>query len=125
MKPVEKYKPQTARPVPWVEIEEHYRNLVEDYNWPIQSMLDLVRYIRRTHLEERLYAYTSHDELVVTIYDIPEWNREALHIHLDPVSLIWKFHYLPKPYESPEGERSYPEQEGISKFVKYIETLKW
>jgi len=121
MKPIEKYKAQTAKVVTWEEIEEKYANL----GLPFRSMLLLVKFIRNNQIDKRLFAYTSMHKLVVTIYDPPEWNRESLHIEFNPYSKIWHFEYRPKPFEPSEAERYYPEEAGINKFCKYIELLKW
>ena len=88
-------------------------------------MLLLVKFIQNNHMDQRLFAYTSMHKLVVTIYNPPEWNRESLHIEFNTNSKRWHFEYRPKPFEAIEMERYCPEEEGINKFCKYIEWLKW
>ncbi|MDN3580701.1 hypothetical protein [Mucilaginibacter flavus] len=73
-KPTIKYKPQTARVVPWQQIEVYYQDLIS-HDLQLQSMLSLVQFIRNSNLEKKLFAYTSMHKLVVTIYEVPEWNR--------------------------------------------------
>ena len=125
MQPAEKYKPQIVGIVPWEKIEDHYRNLIEHHNWPLHGMLSLVNSIRNSLLEKTLYGYISHDELLITIYNPAEWNRETLHIRLDPVSLLWHFHYQPKPYQPPERKKLVSHDGGIAQFNEYVKALKW
>ena len=51
--------------------------------WKHDKLLELVRHIKSSDLSKRLFAYTSLDKLVISIYDTIEPNREALHISFD------------------------------------------
>ena len=119
-----KYKPQTAKVRPWDKIEEHYVDL-NRHGWKHDRLLDLVRHIRSTELHNRLFAYTSMDKLVVSIYDPIEWNREALHIEFDTRNQRWDFKHISRPNEKPEFERQYQAELGIDKFDKFISMIKW
>lgn len=119
-----KYKPQTAMARSWDEIEEHYVDLNKN-GWAHDKLLDLVRHIKSTGLGDRLFAYTSLDKLVVSIYNPVEWNREALHIEFDTHNQKWDFKYLSRPNEKPEFERQYPADFGIEKFDKFVSMIKW
>ncbi len=88
-------------------------------------MFNLVKHIRATGLDERLYAYTSHDVLVVGIYDVMEHTREALHVRFDPNQLEWHFDYYAKPFLGAEVSKTYKDDVGIKKFDDFIGYLKW
>jgi hypothetical protein len=124
MKTLQKHKPQTAKIVPWEEIEKRYIDLISN-GLKLESILALVQFIRTNQLDKRLFAYTSMAKLVITIYNPAEWNRESFHIQFNPHSKKWHFEYYPRPYDPTEAERYYPEEEGINKFCRYIELLKW
>ncbi|RWY53731.1 hypothetical protein [Mucilaginibacter gilvus] len=117
--------PNSTKIVSWDKIESRYLNLIEKYGWSLNGMLSLVRFIRSNDLHERLFAYTSLDTLIITIYYPAEWHRETLHIRLDQVTQTWLFQYFPKPYEVVEFERAYPVEQGVEKFANYIKLLKW
>ncbi|NOT50971.1 MAG: hypothetical protein HOP10_06815 [Chitinophagaceae bacterium] len=121
---IQKYKAQTATVRPWAEIEQNYISL-KNTDWQIDPLLQLVRHIIETNLCNRLFAFTSHDKLVVGIYDPMEWNREALHIEFDGQTQKWFFKYYPKPNEPIEFERKYTADKGIEKFDKFIKMMKW
>jgi hypothetical protein len=123
MKPV-KYKPLLAKTVPWDEIQMCYEDLVSS-GLEFEGMVSLVNHIRQSNLVERLHAYTSMHKLIVTIYDIPEWHREELHIEYDPYSKEWLFAYYSRPDQPTEKEKIYTSLNGIDIFLKYIESLKW
>jgi len=124
MNPAKIYTPQTARVVPWDKIEEYYADLV-NHGLTLQSMLSLVRFIRENGFDKRLYAFTSMHKLVISIYDPPEWNREALHIEFDMYSKKIHFRYYPKPFRMTEAENFYPEEDVIPRFSRYMSHLKW
>jgi hypothetical protein len=119
-----KYKPQTTKARSWDEIEEHYIDL-NKHGWGHDKLLELVRHIKTTGLKDRLFAYTSMDKLVVSIYDPVEWNREALHIEFDRQNQQWDFKYISRPNEKLEFERKYDAALGIEKFEKFVSTIKW
>lgn len=98
-----KYKPQTAKAHPWDEIENFYIDLNKN-GWNNESIIKLVQHIKHTNLSSRLFAYTSHDKLVISIYNPIEWNREALYI---------------------EFERKYDADKGIEKFDNFIKMINW
>jgi len=118
------YNSVMAKTAPWQEIEDFYMGLISQ-GWKMYPMVSLIKFIRVSNLEKRLYAFTSLDKLIVTIYNPAERDREALHIEFIQYSGKWHFEYFPKPYESKEMERYYPEEEGIDKFCQFIEWLRW
>lgn len=117
-------KPQLVKIVPWEEIEERYRELIA-HHWRIEPMLQLVEYIQASGMDKRLFAYMSVDRLIVTIYNPAEWNNEALRIQFKQRDQQWRFEYLPKSFEQVEMERFCAENEGIDKFLQFIDWLKW
>jgi len=124
MKKTRKYKPQYAQFREWSEIENWYLELIEG-GLDFEPMLKLVRYIKSSGLEKRIYAYTSMHKLVVGIYEKIEWNSEAIHIEFDISSRKWHFKYQPKPNEPIEFERKYNEEQGLNKFQNIINYLNW
>lgn len=114
----------TALVVPWPKIEAFYEDLVS-CGLPFHSLLSLVQFIVNSGLDKRLFAYTSMHKLVITIYDVPEWNREALHIEFNHHTKKVSFQYFAKPFMPIEAERIYAEKDIIAKFNQYINWLKW
>jgi hypothetical protein len=119
-----KHKPQITKARPWDEIERHYVDL-NKHGWGHDRLLELVRHIKSTGLKDRLFAYTSMDKLVVSIYDPIEWNREALHIEFDRHNQRWNFRYISRLNEKPEFERQYNPELGLEKFDKFVAMIKW
>jgi len=93
--------------------------------FPYESMLALIRFIRKGNLDKKLFAYTSMHNLVVTIYNPAELGRETLHITLNVNNMRWRFEYRPKPFEPSEMIRYCDDDELIVTFYKYINRLKW
>lgn len=120
-----KNKPQTARVIPWLDIEHRYADLIDDHGWRIEPLYELVKHIRKAKLSERLFAFTSMDRLVIGIYDPMEWNREALHVEFDDRRQTFNFSYYSMPDVPVEFERQYPAEEGINKFDMFIKLMKW
>ena len=119
-----KYKPPTAKARPWDEIEGHYVDL-NKHGWGQDRLLELVRHIKSTGLQDRLFAYKSLDKLVLSIYDPIERDREALHIEFDRLNQHWYFKYISRPNEKPELERQYNADLGLEKFDKFVSMAKW
>lgn len=125
MKTNRTYRAQTAKARDWTEIESHYLDLI-NHGWKHERMLGLVRWIKQSELSERLYGYTSMDELVISIYNPVEWNREALHVSYNQLDK-WTFeYYAMPPSQKPEFVRSYESEQGIKKFKDLVENkIKW
>ena len=113
----------TTKARPWKELEEHFSDSFADaYK---DNIAALIRHIRHSGLDKRLFAYSSLDKLVVSIYESIEWNREVLHITFDKMSQQWQFVYYAMPFQKPEFERQYPLEKGIEKFDKFIKMIRW
>lgn len=124
MERADKYVPRTANARPWNEIEAHYLNLNE-HGWGHDKLLALVRHIKSTGLSNRLFAFTSLDKLVISIYEVIEWNRESLHIEFDRDAQKWSFKYFSKPFQDAEFIRQYDTDAGIEKFDHFVSLIKW
>ena len=59
---------------PWPDIVEHCRNLIEDYGWPLEPMLELVRCIEASPYTSGLVAYTSVADLLVAQSEANFWR---------------------------------------------------
>jgi len=113
-----------ARVEPWNEIEEFFIKFFEgNYN---DSMALLVKHIITTGLSSRLFAYTSMNRLIISIYDPIEWNREALHIFFNTHTKKWNFAYYSKPFQTTNTfRRQYERTQGIEKFDAFIKMVGW
>jgi len=116
--------PQTVQPRSWDHIEQYYIRLNEG-GIKQDNFLELIRYIRSSGISIRLFACTSLDKLVISIYNPIEWERETLHIEFDRSSQKWHFKYYPKPFEKVEFERTYPADKGIEKLDAFIKLMRW
>jgi len=115
---------QYVEPRPWDEIEEFYRKRNENSR-EHHHMLALVKYIRAKGLNARLFAYTSHDTLMVSIYDPIELNREMLKLEFDRQRQLWRFEYFSRPFEEAEFVREYTPELGCEKFDQFISMMGW
>ena len=121
---MKQYKPQLTKSNSWEEIENWYQELIE-HGIKFEPMLELIKHIRDSDLQKRIYAYTSVHKLVVGIYGEIEWNREALHIEFDTETRKWFFTYQSKPSEPIKFKKIYNEELGITKFNQFINLIKW
>lgn len=125
MKSSQAYNPTIRKTMPWDKIEQYYVNLIS-HGFELESMLSLVKHIKKDYPEGRLFGYIYLlEKLAVTIYNPAEWHRENLHIEFNRNNRRWHFEYFPKPFEPSEHEKYYDEPEGIEKFDQFINWLKW
>jgi hypothetical protein len=115
------YKRSYIKSRDWAEIEQRYSELGEGF----EPILNLVKHIRETELNERLFALTSMHKLVISIYETIEMESEALHIEFDTVARKWFFRYLPKNNEPAEFVKIYEEALGVEKFDLFVKLMKW
>lgn len=112
---------------PWNEIEDYYRKL---FNGAHLEILQLIKHISKSNLSTKLFAYTSMDKLVISIYEKIDPMKEALHISFDLKTSKWVFAYYGGPLygqssTEPEFYRVYEKGAGIEKFDKFLERIGW
>ena len=88
-------------------------------------MLDLVRRIRTSGIQQRLFAFTSHAELIIGLYPEIDRCQEALHVAFDPLTETWHLNYYAHPTGKPEVTRTYAKELGIEKFIDFLGYLRW
>jgi hypothetical protein len=115
---INSYNPSLTKPQIWEYIEDHYSN---GFGSPHFMMRKLVQHIREAGLASRLFAYTSMDRLVVSIYDNIDHQREALHITFDLNQNRWHFAYFAAPFKDPEFVRTYPADNGMRRLTSSYE----
>jgi hypothetical protein len=54
-----------VRTLPWPEVEQFYRDLINKHAWPINPMLELVRFLASSAYSNFLFPSTSHDILCI------------------------------------------------------------
>ncbi|MCU0239888.1 MAG: hypothetical protein MUC29_10640 [Pyrinomonadaceae bacterium] len=117
------YIPETAKTLPWTEIEDYFSI---NFNGVFKnSFAKLVNHIIISKKSERLFAYTSMDKLIISNYEPIEWNRDSLHITFNLSEQKWTFEYFSKPFKKAEFVRTYALEDGIEKFDKFIEMIRW
>lgn len=120
-----KYKALEINAKSWEDIELSYNDLIAR-NWPVQAIIPLIQHIKNTDfLRRKLFACTSLDKLIISIYNPIELTREAIHIKYHKDKKLWTFKYHPHPYQEVEHERDYPGELLVEKFLSYVDTLKW
>ena len=108
----------------WDNIEAHYVSLNQS-GWKHERFIDLIKYIKVSGLSERLFAITSLDKLVISIYEVIDFHKEALHISFDRENLQWHFDYYAVPYKPPEFAKIYAEDKAIEKLDNFIRIIGW
>jgi hypothetical protein len=121
MKPHTNYNPSGVKARPWNELEEFFSDW-EPYRG---NMAELIKHIRASGLDTRLFAFSSLSTLVISIYEDIQWHKETLHISFDTKTQLWHFVYYARPFQDAEFERYYELEKGIEKFEKFIEMIRW
>jgi hypothetical protein len=113
------------RAEPWPSIEAFYRDLTS-YGWG-HEMLALTQHIISSAAAERLYAYTSHATLKVSIYPSIVGHTEELTIDFDQQKKVFYFQYYARPmlHEQPEFYREYPPEVATDKFDQFLRWIRW
>jgi hypothetical protein len=93
------YNYSSFKPHTWESIEEFYANI---FGGAHLKMLELVQHIKSSELSKRIFAYTSHDILVISIYENVDRQKESLYINFDLNSKEWHFKYFAVPFKEPE-----------------------
>jgi len=118
----QKYHPWNAKAETWDAIENRYLMYYSEVHI---KMIELIRYIKNSELSKRLYGSTSMDKLVISIYNPIDYRKESLHIFFNLDTKKWRFEYFAMPYQKAEFARNYPEEKGIEKLNKFIESIGW
>ncbi len=108
----------------WSDIEEFYATSSQE-DGRGGEMADLVRHIRSAEYAGRLFAFTSHHDLIIGLYPELEHLVETLHVAYDVNKAAYQLKYFATPTRDPEVERSYPKDVGLKKFDDFIGYLKW
>ena len=90
MKPVERVYGEN-RAEPWPSIVAFYQDLT-GYGWG-HEMLALTQYITSSDAAERLFAYTSHATLKISVYTSRVGHTEELIIDFDQQKKVFCFQY--------------------------------
>ena len=108
----------------WDDIEQYYQKRFKE-DERCKNLLKLVRHISNSDLSKRLFAFTSMDKLVISIYEQIETFREALHITFDASNNKWEFKYYSIPFQEPKFVRTYSAEKGVEKFDNFIKMINW
>lgn len=110
----------------WTEIVERYRELVQDYAWPIQPMLDLVTFIADSPYAAGLFPLTSMDRLRIGRHPDFQPCIEELVIDFDMHKQLFVFSYWSHPALRKPWQRQYtPEasQAALERFL--LKYARW
>ena len=106
---------------PWPEIVERYRNLVEDYGWPIEPMLELVRRIEVSPYSSGLVAYTAHTTLAVAQSPKNFWRGPELRIEFDHLeSKAFRFTFIEREDDWNPWTRTAGADEGFEVLERFL-----
>lgn len=109
----------------WDLIVNHYESLIQ-HGWKVESILELVRYIASDY-SNRLFAFTSLDKLIVSIYENIDMQSEALLVEYDRQLKKFSFAYFGGRSASsqPAWQKVYNPEDGIKKFDAFIKMINW
>lgn len=119
--------PWWAKAKQWSEINEYF----EKYFGGLHTeMIKLIEHIQKSGLSKRLFAYTSMDKLIISIYEDIDPLKESLHITFDLKENHWIFEYFGGPLygqieDKPEFYRVYNKEQGIEKLESFISKIGW
>jgi hypothetical protein len=119
---VSRYQYSSFKSQPWEDIELFFRTFFDP---PRDKMVELVQHIRASGLDKRLFAGTSLDSLIISIYNDIDRHKDALNIKYDLGANLWRFEYFAKPFQNAEFVRIYPGDKGITKFDNFIKLIGW
>jgi len=111
------------KPRQWEDIESFYKDWTNT-NSKFEEMVDLIGYIRNSKLSEKLYGYTSLNNLGISIYNPIVPRKEVLFICFDLANGLWNFEFQSEPFLKAEHQCSYKDNL-IEHFIHYINLLKW
>jgi hypothetical protein len=106
----------------WEYIQNRF---ISDFGDRHFKMIELIQHIINSGVAGRLFAYSSIDKLVISVYETIDPSKDALHITFDLVADKWHFVYFAKPFTYPEFDRMYPSAHGIEKFDNFLDMIRW
>ena len=109
----------------WPSIIDFYQDLT-NYGWG-HEILALIQHIISSGAAERLFAYTSHATLKISIYASRTWNTEELIIDFDQQKKVFRFQYYARQMinEQPEFYREYAPEIAAEKFDQFLRWIRW
>lgn len=122
MNSTKKYIPTLTRAQSWEYLLNRYQSELEGQ---FSFYVELVNHILDSEIQNRIYAVSSMNRIILSVYEQIDFHRDALHISLDPTSHKLSFTYFSKPNIDPEFVRSYDEKDGITKFDQFVKMLNW
>ncbi|MDQ2793223.1 MAG: hypothetical protein M3Y12_04340 [Bacteroidota bacterium] len=124
-----------------MEQAEHVRGESRAQTWPSivvfyqeltsygqgHEMLALTQHITSSDAAERLFAYTSHATLKISLYPSRVGGTEELIINFDQQRKVFYFQYYARPmlHEQPEFYREYPPEVVAEKFDQFLRWIRW
>jgi len=111
----------------WPEVVEFYRNLVEDYGWPLEPMLELVRIIEASPYANGLVAYTSKVTLAIAQSDANFMKGPELRIEFDHLeSKQFTFTYIDRADTKNPWTRKVKADEGFEVLERFfVKRARW
>jgi len=124
MEPAERVRGEN-RAQPWPSIEAFYQDLTTR-GWG-HEMLALTQHIIASGAAERLFAYTSHATLKISIYPSRAGGTEELIIDFDQQKNVFYFRYHARPTlpEQPEFYWEYSPEIAAEKFDQFFRWIRW
>ncbi len=109
----------------WNSIEKFYEKTVSVLGMYI-PILEIVKHINNDpSLSKRIFAFTSHQDLIISNCSPLLRDKDALHITFELKTKKYKFAYFASPYQAPEFVRTYDSEQIIGKFDNFIKMVSW
>ena len=122
MNSTNKYIPTLSKAQSWEYLLNRYQS---EFEGQFSFYVELVNHILKSEIHNRIYAVSSMNKIIISVYELIDFQREALHISLNPASHKLSFTYFSKPNIDPEFERCYDVKDGVPKFDQFVEMLNW
>ena len=125
LKPI-KYPPKGIRKsrggsaVPWAKILEHYKRVIEKYDWPYEPMLRLVESLAASPIAGELFPVTSMHTLLITDSETFYHDDNVLFISYNPHKHEFRFEH--RTLSQKNDAKACSEKEAmqtLSLFLKY------
>jgi hypothetical protein len=111
--------------VPWKEISDRYREVVESGQASARGMLRLVEQIKASPYARALYAWTSmHDLCIAQVSCTYPYDGPYLRISPRFDGTI-EFRYIDTPIEAKQWHRLVKEEDAFRRLECFIDQLHW